>query len=305
MIRVAVCGTTQNTVQCAQALTENKNFSILWCVTPPPKPIGRKKTLTPTPVQTWAEKNDIPVHHVEKSLKPLQSTLTALPPIDFLLVVDFGYLVPDWLLELPQIAPINIHPSDLPKYRGSSPGQFALLYGENSSAVCIMRMSIGLDEGPIITSIPFSIEPNETSPSYYQKAFTLASTALPEVLLEYAQNRQEKPQPAESTTVIAKRFSREDGYIKYSVIQVALKGEELPQSDQITLSPILQQVFKDQPTLSIAQLIERAVRALSPWPGIWTIAPEYRGRTNVRCKILKTHLSEGRLIIDQQKFEGE
>ncbi len=173
-LRFAVCGTTERTVQCANALAAHSGFELVWGVCPTPRIVGRKKVLSPSPLEEWLRTHNVPIHHVEKSLRPIRQELEQETPIDFLLVVDFGYLVPEWLIALPKIAPINVHPSDLPKYRGSSPGQFALLYGEKDSAVAIMRLTAGLDEGPIIQALEFSVVPQETQESYYSKAFDLA-----------------------------------------------------------------------------------------------------------------------------------
>lgn len=305
-LKVGVCGSSAYTVTCAQALQKDARFAISWVVTPPPKPIGRKKIITPTPLDKWATDLDLPVFTVEKSLKPLQSTLLSAEKIDFLLVVDFGYLVPSWLLDLPNIAPINVHPSELPKYRGSSPAQYALLFGEQKSAVTIMRMSEGLDEGPIIRSLPFTVEANETTPTYYEKAFSLTASVLAETLIEYANNRQEIVQPDESPTLIAKRFSKEDGYIPYSLIQDAQMGAEINKTTLTELSPLLKEVWEAQPNATIATLLERSIRALYPWPGIWTIVPHYKGKTNVRMKVLSAQLSDSKkIIIKKVQFEGE
>lgn len=304
--RIGVCGTTERTVLAAASLLSDPRFAIAWVVTPSPKPVGRKQVLTPNPLESWARQNRLPVFPVEKSLTPLRESLTLAPPVDFLLVVDFGYLVPDWLLSLPGIAPINLHPSDLPQYRGSSPGQYALLYGQTDSAVCIMRMTAGFDEGPIIARLPFTIDAKETAASYYRKAFALAAARLPQTLVDYAANRQEEPQNSKSDLTIAKRFSRQDGYIPYSLIQAAQTGAIAAETALAELSPILQEVRQRQPQMTLATLIERTVRALSPWPGVWTVKPEHKGQTEVRQKILAAHLdSQGKLILDRWQYAGK
>ncbi len=304
--QIGVCGTTQRTVQVVEQLRQDPRFQIAWVVTPSPKPIGRKQILTPNPLENWARENRLTIFPVEKSLTPLREFLSTANQVDFLLVVDFGYLVPAWLLELPNLAPINVHPSDLPQYRGSSPGQYALLYGDTQSAVDIMKMTEGFDEGPIITRLPFAITPTETAESYYQKAFALAADQLPSTLIDYAASQWEKPQISKHDLIVAKRFSRQDGYISYSLLQAARGGISPAISDLESLSPILREVLEKQPMTTLAALLERAVRALSPWPGIWTIVPEYKGKANVRQKILAAHLdSSGKLLIDRSQFEGE
>lgn len=303
-LRVGVCGTTQNTVSCVQALQNDPRFSVLWVVTPTPRPVGRKHELTPSALDTWAQNHQLPIWHVEKNLTPLKETLLQAPEIDYLLVVDFGYIVPQWLIDVPKICPINVHPSDLPRFRGSSPGQYVILFGEKHSAVAIMRLTAGLDEGPIISAIPFDVSANETQASYYEKSFALASTALPDVLWSYAATRNEQEQPAISPTPIAKRFSREDGYIPYSLIEKFLSTSEKLSTEKLAdaLGESLHEVLTHH-SLSLVELLDRAIRAFSPWPGVWTVSPSFKDRKNVRLKILEVNPTLR--TITRWQYEGE
>lgn len=307
--RVGVCGTTENTIACAESLLTNPNFVLDWVITPAPRPTGRKQELTPSPLETWARQHSLEVINVEKSLRPMEgelSTRCLTAPIDFLLVVDFGYLVPQWLLDLPHIAAVNVHPSALPKYRGSSPGQYVMLFGETTSAVTIMRMTAGLDEGPVIAAPEFTVDPTETQVTYYQKSFALAAEELPTTLLQYAADRQETPQPDESPTPIAQRFRREDGFIPWEMLVAAQHNASAPvETDWLSkLGEPLQQVVQRQ-HVPAATLIERATRALFPWPGVWTIAPERKGKTDVRMKVLASSITDNRLVLTRVQYDGE
>lgn len=289
-LALGVCGSTVRTVQCLDALKQSGDFEILWVITPPPKPIGRKQTLTPSPVETWALEHGIEVRHVVKKLSEIQEEILSsakAQPIDVLFVVDFGYMIPQWLLDLPTIAPINVHPSDLPKYRGSSPGQYALLAGETESAVCIMRLVWELDAGPVIARLPFTVTPTMTQTEYYATAFTLASAALPTVIRQYAQDRVETPQPPDSPTPIAGRLSREDGNL-----------------GAITLHDGIIFGANNEPLDALK--LDRMVRALSPWPGVWGTCPTHKGRENVRLKILHGKLTTpSTYLVTQWQYEGE
>lgn len=309
-LSIGICGTTENTVRCAEALRKHTQFAIPWVVTPPPRPVGRHQDITPSPLQSWAENNHIPVFHVQKSLKEIRETLEAQHqhhPIDFLLVVDFGYLIPQWLLDLPQQAAVNIHPSELPKYRGSSPGQYAILFGETTSALTIMRMEAGLDTGPIIRQISFAVDPHATQTSYYDTGFSLAEKHLPETLLSY-QRSQEQPQPVNSPTPIAQRFAKQDGFLPYDMLTSAQETAQLAITPewQKQLGIPLQQVLEAQ-NISAQTLIDRVVRAFDPWPGAWTLVPEYKGRHNVRQKILAVSVDpETELLrIIRWQYDGE
>lgn len=318
-LTVGVCGTTARTLACAQSLSDAPNFTIEWVITPIPRPVGRNQEIQPTPLDSWAQSQRIPTLHVNRSLKEIRDQVAELPPVDYLLVVDFGYLVPRWLLELPRIAPINVHPSTLPKYRGSSPAQYALLYGETESSVTIMQMDVGMDTGPIIQQIPFAVRPQETQASYYQTSFRLAADQLPQTLQQFANNPTPQPQLTDSPTPTANRLNKDDGFVPFALVAAATAGQPTLNEAILTqLSPTLQQVWHDtQPTPAV--FVDRIIRALHPWPGAWTVAPKRKKRTNVRCKLLAGQLTDTtadtttnsdtapsqQLIITRWQFDGE
>lgn len=313
-ITIGVCGTTQRTVRCLEAIQASEQFQILWVITPPPKPVGRKKELTPSPVETWAHSQGIEVRHVSKKLSEIQTIVMETnqkQPIDFLFVVDFGYMIPQWLLDLPSIAPINVHPSDLPRWRGSSPGQCVLLSGETESAVCIMRLIWEMDAGPVIARLPLPVPANMTQNEYYQQAFDLAHDNIVPVLLKYAQDRRETEQPTETPTPIAARFDRNDGYLPYEVLKAAQLGQEIT-LERSGITDTIQGIIQagaQSTHLSATKLIDRMVRALSPWPGVWTMVPEYKGRENVRLKILAGRVensgAQEKYTVQNWQYDGE
>lgn len=307
-LRIAIAGTNEYAAQCAEKLRADNRFEVAWVVTPPPKPVGRKQELTPCAVEQWAHQHSLTVHNVPSNFADLRDTLENEGPIDFLLVVVFGYLIPDWLIELPRRAAVNVHPSDLPKYRGSSPGQYALLFGEQESAVCLIRLAETFDSGAILARYPFTVEPDETQASYYQKAFDLIAPNLPEHLFAYAQNPTEMPQPEKSPTLLAKRLTRQDGFLPYELVQIAEIGDDNPVSARKTilaqLSPLLTAVADSEP-LAPAMFVERTARALNPWPGVWTTLPAYKGKSDVRLKLLEVRLEKNRLKLQKVQVEGE
>ena len=281
---VGVAGSTHHTLLCAQALAVDERFEIQWMLTPPPQPIGRKQVITPNPLHIWADTQQIPVTFVEKKIRPdLRVNLPSQP--DFLLVVDFGYLVPKWLLELPRIAPVNIHPSLLPRWRGSSPGQFVLLDGELESAVTIMVMGEGLDTGPLLWQQKFHVDMEWTQTEYYHHSFTLAARQLGTVLDDVATGKVlPQLQPDASSTPIARRLKKEDGYISWKTLAPLVgmdytEVEGAPESDSVLI--LESQVRTGAP---LNKTIADAVRALAPWPGVWTIVPTAKGPQ--RLKIL-------------------
>ena len=283
---VAIAGSTDHTVICAEALRNDPRFTISWVLTPSPRLVGRNQLLTKNALHVWSEKHGIPTIFVEKSInEDVKILIKQQQSVDFLLVVDFGYLIPQWLLTIPHIAPVNIHPSDLPKYRGSSPGQFTLLFGEKKSAVSIIMMNEKLDEGDLIYQEKFDVLNTWITPEFYQFAFTLIGETLPNVLADFgSQKITATPQPLATPTPIARRLSREDGYIPWIILKPFMEGqnEQLEHIHAIDMSPLSKEAHATLPDWP--QLIGNAVRALSPWPGVWTMVPTKNGLK--RMKIL-------------------
>lgn len=286
-LSVVIAGSTARTLLCAQALAADPRFVVVGVLTPTPKPIGRKKILTKNPMQIWAEENQIPVSLVEKKL-----TSDLQPPIcDFLLVVDFGYIVPRWLLDLPTIAPVNIHPSLLPRWRGSSPGQFVLAFGEKESAVTIMVMDEQLDHGAIITQLPFTVGADWTTSEYYAHAFALATKSLPDILVRFSQDTSlVTQQPDVSSTQTARQLTRDDGFIPYQTL-LSLLNQETPKEP----IPFLENYKLITNNYKLYDLW----RGLSPWPGLWTLVD------GKRMKLLSMHMDAEKLILDEIQIEGE
>lgn len=300
---VGIAGTTQHTVMCAEHLAQDERFRITWVLTPPPQPIGRKQTFTKNPLHLWAEAHNIPVFFVEKKIKAeLKEQL--IPRPDFLLVVDFGYLVPAWLLELPKVAPLNIHPSLLPRWRGSSPGQFVLLHGEKTSAVTIMIMGEGLDTGPLLWQGNVEVNSSWTQAEYYQHSFTLATKKLSQTMLSLTNgNLTPTPQPEHSTTPVARRLQKQDGYISWGDLQTAMGVQSKNTLEELQPTSELFQEVQQTTGHTLAQVVSDAVRAFHPWPGVWTVLPTKKGPK--RMKVLGAVAHSERLELLEVQIEGQ
>jgi methionyl-tRNA formyltransferase len=202
-------------------------------------------------------------------------------PIDFLLVVDFGYLVPKWLLKLPKLAPLNIHPSKLPRWRGSSPGQLVLLNGETDSAITLMVMNEALDEGPLVAQLAFKVEPTWTQIEYYQHSFNIICAGLGDLIEKFAQGKLiAQPQPKASPTPVADRLSKKDSFRTWTAVKQAMA------------------------TGQAAPALEQACRAYYPWPKLWTLVATPQGKK--RLIIHRAHLDQAdHLALDQVQLEGK
>lgn len=315
--KIALAGSSKYTVMMAKALQADNRFRIVYTISPIPKLIGRKQVLTKNPLQAWAEANQITNFAVEKKIDVnLQQQLSNSGEIDFLLVVDFGYLIPSWLLKLPKIAPLNVHPSLLPKWRGSSPGQFALLFknlaGETEqTAVTLMIMNEGLDQGPIITQLPFEIEENWTQNEYYDHAFKLIAEKLADLIDNLAQGKIiSQDQPTESPTITAKRLTKEDSFVAWSDLQKLMQAglekvrlSETSTANSSLLSSLLanEKICKDKKEQ--IQLIINASKAFNLWPNVWTEIETNHGQK--RMKIFSCHINDQQLILDRVQIEGK
>lgn len=295
---VIIAGSTSRALRCALGLANDAHFKISAVITPVPKPVGRKQILTKNPLHVWAKDQGLPTILVNAKIdSDIKNQIKNLPQPDFLLVVDFGYLIPGWLLELPKLAPINIHPSALPRWRGSSPGQFAILFGEKTSAITIMIVSQKMDQGPIIKQIPFKIAENWTQKDYYDHSFALASAELPRVMSDFAGGEVlpiEQPEISETPT--ARRLQKTDSYIPWNVIEKLTQGT---QPDPKNLPHILQTALPYHQNL--IELLLAASKAFSGWPGLWTEIPTKTGKKRMKILEILVYHDSGKQKLDLKK----
>ncbi len=292
---VWIAGTTTRTVSCAQALLNDSRFAIRLIITPQPKPVGRLQQITPNPLHQFGTAHQLLVELVQRKIdQPLQEKLQAQARPDFLLVVDFGYIVPQWLLDLPIIAPLNVHPSALPAFRGSSPGQFVLASGLTDSAVTLMVMDAKLDHGPIVAQFPFVVQKDWTASEYYQAAFEVVGTTLADSIAAFAEKKTSTPQPDLSPTPVARMLQREDGFIPWDVLTALRMGN---------LSPAPLPIHTLLGIDTTPQTVVNLWRGFHPWPGIWTLSPI--GKTQKRVKILACEVKNDQLHITQVQVEGK
>src|SRR3989304_2949989 len=146
------------------------NFNIVAVVTQPNRPVGRDQKLTPSPVKTLANERKIPVLTPADKTKLLAtgSRLLALKPT-LLVVASYGMIIPQEILRLPEKGALNVHPSLLPKYRGASPIQAAILNGETETGVTIILMDEQMDHGPILAQEKIALDPAETTSTAMSK----------------------------------------------------------------------------------------------------------------------------------------
>lgn len=236
-LRIIFMGTAELSCASLEKLSSDSRFQVVAVVTQPDKPKGRDLKLTPSPVKVWAEKLGLPV------LQPLKARdenfiaqLRELKP-DLIVVVAYGQILSQTILDLPPHGCVNVHTSLLPKYRGAAPIQWAIADGNAETGVTIMKMDAGLDTGPILSMRRTPILPTDDSQILHDRLAQLGAEQLVETLPEYVSGKiQPQPQPAEGSTYAAK-IKKEDGKIDWN-----------------------------QPAIDIWNRL----RAFTPWPGAFT-----------------------------------
>ena len=181
-------------------------------ITSQDKPQGRKMLLTSPPVKTWAIENNIQYLQPEKldeefiyNLKPITYNL--------FIVVAYGKILPEKLLSLPKLGSINIHYSLLPKYRGASPVESAILNGDTETGITIQKMEFKMDSGPIITKELIEILQDEKAPDLRKKLIKIGGKLLIKILPNIIENKIKLIPQNEEDATYCKKIKKEDGLI--------------------------------------------------------------------------------------------
>ncbi|MFZ2189798.1 MAG: methionyl-tRNA formyltransferase [Candidatus Magasanikiibacteriota bacterium] len=270
-MKIIFFGTHEFATTILQGLIDNGIFDIDLVITQPDKPVGRKQELQPSPVKILAEKYNLKVDQ-PSSLKTFD--FKTLETFDLGVCAQYGLIIPEKILSAPKFGTLNVHTSLLPKYRGASPIQTALINGETETGVTIMKMDAGMDTGPIILQKTVKIDPDDTYPILDEKLAKIGIFTLLEAVPDYVSGKL-IPQPqdnAEATT--CKLLDREDGKIDWS----KSAGE-----------------------------IYNQYRGLTPWPGVWTTMDDLFPTLgeNKRIKLLKIALGDKNLRSEDQKIKIE
>ena len=246
-MRVVFMGTPEFAVPTLEALIAH--HEVIAVVTQPDKPKGRGKAMACPPVKETAMAHDIPVYQpVRVREESFVGTLRELQP-DVIVVVAFGQILPESILNIPPYGCINVHASLLPRYRGAAPMQWAIINGEKETGVTIMHMAPALDAGDIIAQRATPIDPDETAEALYDRLARLGADLLAETLPRLADGTAPRTPQAE---------------------------------DQATLAPMLSRDLSPMDFTRPAQALHDQVRGLIPWPAA---TMDLNG---VRCKVFAT-----------------
>jgi methionyl-tRNA formyltransferase len=231
-LRIVFAGTPEFAVPSLRAAAQRNEVVAVY--TQPDRPAGRGRGLQPSPVKREAIARGIPVLQPESLKSELsRDALRALKP-DLVVVVAYGLLLPQKILEIPAQGCWNVHASLLPRWRGAAPIQRAIEAGDSETGVCLMQMEKGLDTGPVLLSQRLAIGDNETGGQLHERLAALGAQTLADGLglLRAGMRPVAKPQPATGATY-AHKLDKAEAKLDWS-----------------------------QP----AEVLARKVRAFNPWP---------------------------------------
>ena len=252
-MRIVFMGTPDFAVPCLQRLLED-GHEVPAVFTQPDKPVGRHAVLTPPPVKQLALSHGIPVYQPTKMRDGTVAALLRELAPDCLVVVAYGRILPQEILDVPPRGCVNIHGSLLPRYRGAAPIQWSVIRGETVTGVTSMFMDAGMDTGDIIDTLTTPIGENETAGELFERLAPLGARLL-------------------STTLAAIA----DGTVT-----------RRPQNDaEATMAPMLEKAMGRLDLTRPARELHNQVRGMNPWPGAFCTAG---GKT---LKIHETRVAAG------------
>jgi methionyl-tRNA formyltransferase len=215
-LRVVFAGTPGFAVPCLRAAAERGEVVAVY--TQPDRPAGRGRQLAPSPVKIEALARGLPVFQPEnfKSAEAREA-LRALQP-DLIVVVAYGLILPQSVLDIPRLGCWNVHASLLPRWRGAAPIQRAIEAGDTESGVCLMQMEKGLDTGPVLLSLATPITPEDTGGSLHDRLATLGAEVLADGLKLVRAGMRPVPQlqPADGVTY-ARKLDKAEARLDWSL----------------------------------------------------------------------------------------
>jgi len=301
-IRVAFFGAPIFAARVLQKIIDDKDLPVdlSFVVTQPDRPAGREQILTPTPVKLLAQKNNISVFTNPK----LWTLDSRLKEIDLVLLYAFGEIIPSEMLKIPRWGFWNIHPSLLPKYRNTSPIVYSLLLGDKTTGVSLIEMDERLDHGPIIAQKEYDIQANDTRDSLENRLSDIGYELFKQSIQSLVDGTLQKYEQNHEDRTFTKLLTKQNGFIPFEIVQKILKGESLTKEDcpQIILDYFAK--YGVPPTFDYRLSTFCLFRALSPWPGLWTIL-KWQALIEKRLKITGMELREEKAIITKVQLEGK
>jgi len=285
-MRLVFLGTPAFAVPTLERLVE-RGHQVLAAVTQPDRPKGRGQALAPPPVREAALRLGVPVYQPERVKRPESvDYLRSLAP-EAMVVVGYGQIIPQSIIDIPPLGILNVHASLLPKYRGAGPIQWAIVNGEAVTGVTIIRIDAGLDTGPMLLKVETVIGADETALDLGRRLSLMGADLLVEALDALAAGRVVPQSQDNAQATYAPMLKKEDGRIDWS---------------------------------RSASQIHNQVRGMQPWPGayssfrggalhVWRARPTEAGAGHppgslLRIKPLLVACGAGALELVEVQMEG-
>lgn len=266
MIKLAFLGTDEYAVTALDTLIK-RGLTPSLVVSTPDKPAGRGLTLTPPPLAQYAKAQNWPL--VQPTSLKITPPELAEREWDLFIVASYGKIIPAEILNLPKHGALNIHPSLLPKYRGPSPLESAILAGETETGVTILQVDPELDHGPIIAQEKYALT-TETTGELGHILFKRGAEMIADILPDYLAGKIAAREQEHTKTTFTKKYDKSEAEINLA----------------------------DNPIINYQK-----IRAFTPRPGAFTFVA--KNGKSIRLKIIKTHLSQGELVLDRIVPEGK
>jgi methionyl-tRNA formyltransferase len=258
-MRIAFLGTPDFAVACLAELVAS-GHEIAAVYSQPPAPRGRGQELKPSPVHAFAEGLGLPVRTPVSMKAPEEIAAFQALDLDAAVVVAFGQILVKDVLDAPRLGCFNLHASLLPRWRGAAPIQRAIMAGDPVTGVQVMRMSEGLDEGPVLLSEAVRIDALDTVASLHDRLAAVGARILPVALAAIERGGAvETPQSEEGVTY-ARKIKPAEARIDWT---------------------------------RTAAEVDRHIRGLSPFPGAWFEAPSDKGPVRVKALLSKVEDADG------------
>ena len=246
----------------------------------PDRPVGRKKIITPPPVKArimnyeLGIKDRVEVLQPEKLDSRFMFHVSSFKP-DVFIVAAYAKIIPKEILRIPRLGAIGVHPSLLPKHRGSSPIQAAILGGDEETGITLFLLDEKIDHGPILATGNRQLANSETCKTLIKKLAELAGDLLIETLPKFFTGEIEPTPQDELLATYTKKFAAGDAFVDPELLTKA----------------------RDEGGAAAIE-IDRKIRALNPEPGVWTTI------SGKRMKLIRAELRDNRLVLKEIQKEG-
>lgn len=231
-LKIIFAGTPDFAAKHLQALL-NSPHQVIGVFTQPDKPAGRGNKLTASPVKQLALQNNLPVYQPISLKDSANQQIIADLNADIMIVVAYGLILPQTVLDMPKYGCLNVHGSLLPRWRGAAPIQRACWAGDTETGITIMQMDVGLDTGDMLYKEKCHIEDDDTSATLYNKLAQIGPDALLKTLMLIIEGKANPEKQNESQVTYATKLSKQEAKLDWNLT---------------------------------ATQLERCIRAFNPWP---------------------------------------